>query len=126
MKKPWIPAVILGTAMLGLSGQASAVKPEARCAACHTFEQGGKHKLGPNLFGIVGRKAGSTDFKKYGPSLKDGGWAWNEENLAKWLCDTRKAIKELTGDDHAKTRMAPQRLCGDRARPVISFLKTLK
>ncbi len=99
---------------------------ESKCKACHTFEQGGKHKSGPNLFAVVGREAGNTDFKKYSKSLKAGGWVWNEENLKSWVCDSKKAIKELTGDAHAKTRMGKQKKCGEKADAVVAFLKTLK
>ncbi len=114
-------------ALLGgsLAGTAWA-GPESKCKACHTFEQGGRHKTGPNLFGIVGKKAGSTDFKKYSKALKNADWVWNEENLKAWVCDSKKAIRDLTGDEHAKTRMGKQKKCGDDAEAVVAFLKTLQ
>ncbi len=110
----------------GLISSTAVAGPEGKCKACHTFDQGGKHKTGPNLFGIVGKKAGSTDFKKYGKSLKHADWVWDEENLKAWVCDSKEAIRELTGDDHAKTKMGKQKKCGDDAEAVVAFLKTLK
>jgi len=100
--------------------------PESKCKACHSFNQGGKHKVGPNLFAIVGSKAGSTDFKKYGKSLKNANWVWDEKNLKAWVCDSKQAIKDLTGDDHANTKMGKQKKCGADAEAVVTFLKTLK
>ncbi len=127
MKKSMISTIIVAVMALGLvSNQVMAAKPQARCKVCHTFKEGGKHKIGPNLFAIVGRPAGSTDFKRYSKALKKGGWTWNEDNLQEWLCDTRKAIKKLSGDDHAKSKMPPQKICGEKAETIISFLETLK
>jgi len=100
--------------------------PVSKCKACHTFDQGGKHKTGPNLFAVMGRQAGSTDFKKYSQSLKAGDWVWNDENMKSWVCDSKKTIKALTGDDHAKTRMGKQKKCGEKADAIVAFLNTLK
>ncbi|MDQ6966188.1 MAG: c-type cytochrome [Mariprofundaceae bacterium] len=108
------------------AGVATAASPESKCKSCHSFDQGGKHKNGPNLFSIVGSKAGSTDFRKYGKSLKDGAWVWDEENLKAWVCDSKQAIKDLTGDKGAKTKMGKQKKCDDDAVAVVDFLKTLK
>lgn len=97
---------------------------EAKCKVCHNFDT--KHKVGPGLKGVVGRKAGSSDFKRYGKSLKQGGWTWDEEHLRKWLNDSKKAIIEFSGDAKAKTTMPPQKLKGAKLDKVIEFLKGLK
>jgi cytochrome c len=96
---------------------------EAKCKPCHDF--GAKNKVGPGLKGIMGRKAGSSDFAKYSKSMKAGGWAWDEANLRKWLGNSKTAIKELTGDDKAKTTMPPQKLKGAKLDKMIEFLKGL-
>lgn len=126
MKKTIISIAALAMFMTGMSIGEAVASPESKCKGCHTFDQGGKHKTGPNLFGIVGSKAGSTDFKKYSKSLKNGDWVWDEENLKAWVCDSKKAIKSLSGDDKAKTRMGKQKKCGEAADAVVAFLKTLK
>lgn len=126
MKKTIMAIGALAMLMSGVAIGDAVAGPESKCKACHTFDQGGRHKTGPNLFGIVGRKAGSTDFKKYSKSLKNGAWVWDEEKLKAWVCDSKKTIKVLTGDDHAKTKMGKQKKCGDAADAVVAFLKELK
>lgn len=59
-----------------------------KCASCHSFE---KHDTGPNLKGVVGRKAGSTDFPKY-KGLKDAAFVWDEASLDGWLKNPKKFI----------------------------------
>jgi len=126
MKKTIITIGALVVLMSGMTIGEAVAAPESKCKACHTFDQGGKHKTGPNLFGIMGREAGSTDFKKYGKSLKNGGWVWDEEKMKSWVCDSKKAIKSLTGDDKARTKMGKQKKCGEAADAVVAFLNTLK
>ena len=55
-----------------------------KCKACHNADAT-KHKVGPHLVGIFGRKAAATDFKKYSKALKESGITWDEANLDKWL-----------------------------------------
>jgi len=56
-----------------------------KCKACHNVDAQ-KHKIGPHLVGIVGRKAGTADgYTKYSKAIKDSGIVWDEANLDKWL-----------------------------------------
>jgi cytochrome c len=93
---------------------------EGRCKACHDLT-GPKHKVGPSLAGLMGREAGSTDFKKYGADLKKGGWVWDEANLRTYLANTKVGIKTLAGDG-AKTKMK-FKMKGKKLDAVIAYFK---
>lgn len=64
---------------------AAGQKAFKKCAACHTINDGGAKKIGPNLFGILDRDIASVDDFKYSSVLSgiDGGWSY--ENLAAFL-----------------------------------------
>jgi cytochrome c len=57
----------------------------AVCRSCHTTAQGGDDMVGPNLFGIFGRKAGSKSGFTYSDDLKAAGWTWDAGELDKWI-----------------------------------------
>ncbi len=113
-------AIIAASAFMGMNANAGV---EAKCKACHDF--GTANRVGPGLAGIMGKKAGTSNFGKYSKSLKNGGWTWDEANMRLWLGDGKKAIKELTGDPKAKTTMPSMKLKGEKLDQVIEFLKGL-
>jgi len=97
-----------------------------KCKACHNFTA--KKKVGPGWKGIFGRKAGTAPgFKyKFTKYIEGDAWTWDEEHLRKWMCNSKKAVKEFTGNPKAKTKMPPQKVC-DAAKQdeIIAFMKTL-
>ena len=83
----------VAVAMTGGSALASDDKEKVfkKCKACHTTVKG-KHKIGPSLAGVIGKKAGSTDFKKY-KALKGADFKWTEDLIKEWITDQKKFLK---------------------------------
>ena len=63
-----------------------------KCAACHSLQEG-KNKIGPPLYNLLGRKAGSVEGYKYSKAMKNSDVVWDEKSLDKFLTKPRKFIK---------------------------------
>ncbi len=73
-------------------GQTAAKK----CASCHTFENGGANKVGPNLYNVVGREKGGHPGFSYSGALKGKGGTWTFEELDAFIANPRGAIPGTT------------------------------
>lgn len=63
-----------------------------KCAACHTDAKGAANKVGPNLWGVIGRPIGGVAGFAYSDSVKNKGGKWTWEELAKYLNNPRDTI----------------------------------
>lgn len=63
-----------------------------QCRACHVIENNGRNGVGPNLHGVVGRRAGSVETFRYSANMKElgeQGLSWTEENLRAYLANPK-------------------------------------
>ena len=56
-----------------------------QCRACHDLAEGEPHKVGPNLFGIIGRAAATAEDFTYSSALKNAKITWDRATLDRWL-----------------------------------------
>jgi len=61
------------------------------CRTCHTLRQG-DNRLGPNLHGIIGRKAGSLPDYGYSGSMKDAGLTWDKATLDRFIANPDQVV----------------------------------
>lgn len=90
----------------------------SQCGTCHVVVKGANTTIGPNLFGVVGRKAGSTTFA-YSPAMKAAGFKWTPEKLTAYIsapADTVPKNKMAFGGVKDATKVAN----------LVAYLQTVK
>lgn len=102
------------------NGNATAGKQVfARCAICHSDTKGAPNKIGPNLWGIVGRKAGAEPSFNYSAAMKTAGFTWTEEKLEAYVQHPQQVVPG--------NRMPFAGLSSPKqAEDVVAYLDTLK
>lgn len=134
LKTHLIAATLLVIAAPAFAGDTA--KGEAdfkKCKACHSIiaadgtaiQKGGK--VGPNLFGVIGRTAGSLEGFSYGASIlvaKDKGVVWDEASVAEYLVDPSAWLQKVTGDPAAKSKMTFKIKDGDD--DIAAYLASVK
>lgn len=129
----WYALVATTVVLVGASTAASAQTPASEvsandagmlafnnhCRECHSYKQG-DNRLGPSLYGVVGRKAGTEPgYGNYSSSVKNSGLTWTPELLDKWITNPQSVAPDnnmappYPGLADAKQRAA-----------IIAFLKS--
>lgn len=112
-------ALVFGAASAHADGDAEAGKKTfQKCGICHAVEAG-KNKIGPSLFGIVGRKSASIPDFAYSDGLKALNKTWDAAALDEWITDPKKVVPGT------KMIFAGLKSQTDRDN-VIAYLSTLK
>ena len=66
-----------------------------QCRACHTANEGGRNGVGPNLYRVYGRAAGSIEGFRYSAPMRakaGEGLVWNADNLRAYLTDPKAVV----------------------------------
>ncbi len=66
-----------------------------QCRACHVVENNGRNGVGPNLHGVVGRRAASIESFRYSANMRElgeAGHSWTEENLRAYLANPKSVV----------------------------------
>ena len=88
-------AVILIAALPAAQAQTSSdagqIAYNNACRTCHSIREG-DNRLGPSLYGIVGKKAGTVSGYDSSPAMQQSGVVWDEENLDKFITDPEQVV----------------------------------
>ena len=91
---PAAPAPAAGggelAARLAGGDAAAGVALLARCRACHTLDEGGARRVGPNIWGIVGKAKGTSEGYAYSDALANAGGTWTFADLDGYLTAPRE------------------------------------
>ena len=80
-------------ALFASTSAAEGAKVFKKCAACHSIAEGGKNKIGPALWGVLGRQAGSLPDYKYSKAMAAYGKKWSFEEMNGFLIKPKDWIK---------------------------------
>jgi cytochrome c len=94
MRQAVLAAIVLAASTAAASAQDVAAGEQSfkKCLPCHSVGEGAKNKVGPELNGLDGRKAGTTDGFNYTEANKNSGITWNESVFKEYIKDPRAKI----------------------------------
>lgn len=131
----------LGAVVLGLSSlsayagdiEAGASAFQSQCQNCHNVTDAEGEVLagrpnvrtGPNLYGVIGRQAGTYDGFRFGASIVEAGEAglvWDETEMVSYLLDPNTYLREKLGSNHTRSQMSFRVRDEATATDIIAFL----
>ena len=81
------------TQLLAMGDLAHGEKVFKKCSACHMIASGGKNMIGPNLWSVIGRTAGSVNDYKYSKAMVAYGKEWTFEEMNSYLIKPQAYVK---------------------------------
>ncbi|WP_226017432.1 cytochrome c family protein [Novosphingobium sp. FKTRR1] len=115
-------ALAMAASLIATSAFAAPGTPPAtfnRCTVCHNAAKGAPAKIGPDLWGVYGRKAATQAGFKYSAALTGAKLKWDDATLDKWLAGPMTLVPG--------TAMAfPGLKDAAKRAEVIAYLKSLK
>lgn len=141
--KPNVLCLLTLAAGIGVAGTALAQDAEAiargeaafsQCQSCHvvrddagTVLAGRNGRTGPNLYGVIGRVAGTEEGFRYGDGMVQAGemgLVWDEASVIAYLQDPTAFLRAQTGNARARGNMSFRVRSEDQARDLYAFLAT--
>jgi cytochrome c len=119
MGRPLFAAALVAMIPLAAAAEDLEISFNDHCRECHSFVKD-DNRLGPSLYGVVGRKAGTEKGYNYTQSMADSGVVWTEATLDKWIADPGAVIPG-NGMSPPYSGIADPAI---RAR-IIAFLKSI-
>lgn len=110
---------VLSSSMAYAGDAAKGEKAFKKCASCHSIEEGGKNKTGPNLYNIMNRGVAQEDYRY---SKQFSSWAeenpeWTPELMDAWLTDSKKLVKG--------TKMSFKEKKEKNRENIIAYMQTM-
>jgi cytochrome c len=110
-------AVVASAGAASAQDAAAGEKVFAQCRACHQVGPTAKNGVGPQLNGLIGRKAGTVENYNYSPANKNSGLTWDEATFREYIRDPRAKVPG--------TKMVYAGLKDEqRITDLIAYLKT--
>ncbi len=96
-----------------------------QCRACHTIDQG-QNRVGPTLYGVFGRTAGTVEKFAYSGDMKAAGakgLAWDEKTIDDYITDPGEFLKKYLGKDSVSNKMPNKYPNAELRANIIAYLK---